>query len=277
MADRYTELQKLIGTQYAGDLSAVKADLSKLEAEGLVIRRATRQNKLKDAKVLVSLKNVSKKYKTGGEIVEALADINLEIREGEFMAVCGPSGSGKSTLLNLIGGLDKPTEGEILVNNYNLQKLKDRELSSYRNETIGFIFQFFYLQPYLNVLQNAEIPLVFRGVRRSERVAPTQKAIEQINLTKRTKHLPKELSGGETQRVGIARAVVGSPKIILADEPSANLDRANANEVVNLLRQINQDSKTCVIIVTHDELIADQTDRIVKMQDGKIVSDSNLL
>lgn len=229
------------------------------------------KNVKKDGAKIIELKNIFKSYKNGNDEIEVLKDLNLDIYEGEIVALVGPSGSGKSTLLNLIGGLDKPTSGEIHINGKELSTLKDRELSHFRNQTIGFVFQFFNLQPYLNIQENVEIPLVFRGEHGHSRSEKSLKAIENVGLADRITHLPSQLSGGQMQRVAIARAIVTTPKIILADEPTGNLDRNTGIEIINLIKQINKDLNTTVIIVTHDNFIASQADRIIHISNGKIV------
>lgn len=225
----------------------------------------------KDKNKIIEIKNVVKNYETSGGIVQVLKGVNLEVCEGEIVALVGPSGSGKSTLLNLIGGLEKPTSGEIYVNGKQLSLLNDSELSYFRNQTIGFIFQFFNLQPYLNVKDNVEIPLMFRGEPSQSRSSKSLKVIDDVGLSDRITHLPGQLSGGQMQRVAIARAIVTNPKILLADEPTGNLDRNTGIEIVNLIKEINRNFNTTVIIVTHDNFIANQADRIIHISNGKIV------
>ena len=221
-------------------------------------------------KNLIEIKNLIKTYKIGGETINAVDNITLDILEGEMVAITGPSGSGKSTLMHLIGGLDKPTKGDILVDSVNIAKLKDKHLSKYRNTTIGFVFQSFNLQPNLTSLENVKLPLMFsKNV--ANKAESALKALEMLDLKNRIFHKPNQLSGGQKQRVGIARALVNNPKIILADEPTGNLDSKNGSIVINLLREINKEKNVTIIIVTHDPNIANKCDREIRMKDGKIV------
>jgi len=221
-------------------------------------------------KKLIEIKNLTKRYRIGGETINAVDDVTLDILEGEMVAITGPSGSGKSTLMHLIGGLDKPTKGDILVGGINIAKLKDRDLSKYRNTTIGFVFQSFNLQPNLTSLENVKLPLIFSRSA-SNKVDPAIRALKMLDLENRISHKPNQLSGGQKQRVGIARALVNNPKIILADEPTGNLDSKNGSIVINLLREINKEKNVTIIIVTHDPNIANKCDREIRMKDGKIV------
>lgn len=223
-----------------------------------------------DRKVLIGLSGISKEYNLGGSKVAALNNINLDIYEGEFIAIVGPSGSGKSTLLQILGGLDKPDKGSVFIEGQDLAKFNDDQLSLFRNKTVGFIFQSFYLQPFLNVLQNTEIPLIFRKASNLIRRNAATKAIEAVGLTNRIRHLPRQLSGGQMQRVGIARAIVNEPKIVLADEPTANLDSVSTQEIIKLLKKINREKNITVIVVTHNKLVAQHANRIIKLTDGQI-------
>ncbi|GIW57518.1 MAG: macrolide ABC transporter ATP-binding protein [Candidatus Dojkabacteria bacterium] len=220
---------------------------------------------------IVELRSVYKKYGKGNKEVVVLRDVNLDIFAGEIVALVGPSGSGKSTLLNLIGGLDKPDVGEVIVDGRNLSRLNDRELSIFRNRTIGFVFQFFYLQPYLTTQENVEIPLMFRGERRDRRSEKARQVLKHVGLSDRMTHLPSQLSGGQMQRVAIARAIVNDPKIILADEPTGNLDTKTGAEIINLLHNINKSLRTTIVIVTHDPNVAGQAHRIIEISDGRVV------
>jgi len=223
---------------------------------------------------LISLKNVGKIYTAGNEQVEALKDITLEIAEGEFVVIVGPSGSGKSTLLHLIGGLDTPTSGEIKVGGRILGDMKDRQISRYRNREIGFIFQDFHLQPHLNIVENVEIPLMFSGTRKRKEATIAKKAKEllmSIGLKDRLKHRPSEISGGQKQRVAIARALINKPKIILADEPTGNLDSVTGKKTITLLKRLHKENAVTMIIVTHDREITRYAERIVEIKDGRLI------
>lgn len=221
--------------------------------------------------VLVSVKEVKKHYKLGREKVEAVKSVSLEIKEGEFIAVTGPSGSGKSTLLQLIGGLDKPSSGQIIVDGHNISHLSDRKLSLFRNQTVGFVFQFFYLQPFLSVKKNLEVPTMFARTKRKSRGLKAVELAEAVGLSDRLKHLPKELSGGQMQRAAIARALQNNPKLLLADEPTGNLDSTNGGAIIDLFEQVRRDFGTTIIVVTHDPVIAARADREIALKDGVLV------
>jgi ABC-type lipoprotein export system ATPase subunit len=200
--------------------------------------------------------------------------VDLEVREGEFLAVVGASGSGKSTLLHMLGGVDTVTAGEIVVCGYDLGGgLGDRVLSRYRSEVIGFVFQFFYLQPYLSVAKNLEVPLMLTGMSGGDRLKLVGEVAGLVGMDGKLKSYPGALSGGEMQRVAIARAVIGGPRVILADEPTGNLDRVNGGKIAELLDQIRREKKTTLIVVTHDEEIAGMADRVVRMKDGVLIDD----
>lgn len=220
--------------------------------------------------ILVSVEDLTKQYKVGRQHVSALNGVSLDIHEGEFVAFTGPSGSGKSTLLQLIGGLDKPSQGLITVDGQNLTKLSDRKLSTFRNRTIGFVFQFFYLQPFLRLETNLEVPGMFARTKRSERKSHAAQLAESVGLADRLKHLPKELSGGQMQRAAIARALLNQPKLILADEPTGNLDSANGKAIIDLFEKVREDFGTTIIIVTHDPKVAARADREIVLEDGVI-------
>lgn len=221
--------------------------------------------------IAVRVSGLSKRYKIGKNPVDALAGVDLDIHTGEFVALTGSSGSGKSTLLQLIGGLDKPSDGSIEVFGQQLGKLGDGKLSTFRNQTIGFIFQFFYLQPFLSVQTNIEVPAMFAGTRRAERGPRSQELAATVGLAERTKHLPKELSGGQMQRAAIARALLNRPKLLLADEPTGNLDSSNATTIFELFRRICDEQGTTVVVVTHDQHLASMADRSVALKDGRII------
>ena len=222
--------------------------------------------------VLISAENLSKQYKVGKQHVAALDNVTLEIRQGEFVAFTGPSGSGKSTLLQLIGGLDKPSQGVVTVDGQNLTSLSDRKLSDFRNKTIGFVFQFFYLQPFLNLKTNLTVPAIFARTNRRERAVAAEQLAEAVGLADRLQHLPKEMSGGQMQRAAIARALLNKPKLILADEPTGNLDSVNGKAIVELFEKVRKDFGTTIIVVTHDPKVAAHADREVVLHDGKVVA-----
>lgn len=222
--------------------------------------------------VLIELKDVSRTYKLNRKNkVNAVIGAQLSVHEGEIVALTGPSGSGKSTLMHLIAGLDRPTEGEVLVDGRSVGKLSESKLSSYRNQMVGVVFQFFYLQPFLKVDRNIEVPLMFARTKRPTRKKPVYEVIDSVGLSDRATFLPKELSGGQMQRVAIARALVNKPKILLADEPTGNLDSKNSDAIMQLLQTIRDHLGTTMIIVTHDPRVAAWADRIVRLEDGSIV------
>lgn len=252
---------------YDGNLEAAIAALREASVEKI------RKNKPKiTGPVLIAADHLSKSYKVGKQHVTALQDVSIEIREGEFVAFTGPSGSGKSTLLQLIGGLDKPSEGTVSIDGQDLTKLSDRKLSTFRNKTIGFVFQFFYLQPFLNLRTNLTVPAIFARTNIKERTEAAQKLAEAVDLDDRLSHLPKELSGGQMQRAAIARALLNKPKLLLADEPTGNLDSANGRAIVELFEKIRKEFGTTVIVVTHDPKVAMHADREIVLKDGKVIS-----
>lgn len=222
-------------------------------------------------RVLLKTEDIRKTYKIGRNKLEVLRGVSIEVHEGEFVAITGASGSGKSTLLQIIGGLDKPTEGEVLFGDVILSKLSDKALSAFRRETVGFVFQFFYLQPFLSLERNMEVPGMFAKTKRAERLTRIKELAGAVGLSDRLKHLPKELSGGQMQRVAIARALMNRPKIILADEPTGNLDSNNSAAIVDLFDKIRREFGTTIVMVTHDKAIARRADREIVMSDGRIV------
>lgn len=226
---------------------------------------------------MISLKNIEKVYRTSSIETLALTNINLHIRAGEFVSIMGPSGCGKSTLLNMMGLLDVPSAGQIDIGGQPVTQYRDKDLARLRNQKIGFIFQSFHLINDLSVLDNVEIPLLYR---KGDNTGPSrrqlaQEALEKVGLSNRMKHFPSQLSGGQKQRVAIARAIVGRPSIILADEPTGNLDSAMGNEIMAILQKLNDDGST-IIMVTHDETMAKKTHRLVRLFDGSMVGDSVL-
>ncbi len=222
-------------------------------------------------KPVISIRDVMKEYRVGRQKVHAMNGVSLDVYSGEFVAIVGASGSGKSTLLQLIGGLDKPTSGTVTVNDERLDKMSDRKLSKFRNQTIGFVFQFFYLQPFLNLERNIEVSAMPNRMKRSERKERVAYLADRVGLAERLKHLPRELSGGQIQRAAVARALVNQPSIILADEPTGNLDSENSREVIDLFKQERDAQGTTIVIATHNQEIAAQADRIITVRDGVII------
>jgi putative ABC transport system ATP-binding protein len=219
---------------------------------------------------MIELKNVSKIYELGGEKIVALDHVNLKIDKGDFFAIMGPSGSGKSTLADIIGGLDLPDEGEVLVDEQSLTKASDSDLSNYRNKKIGFIFQTFNLQPVYTALENVMIPLIFAKISPSERKKRAVECLRLVGLEDRMKHRPNQLSGGQRQRVCIARALANNPEVIIADEPTGNLDSKKGQEIVQILKVLNQKMGVTVIVITHDHEVAREAKRIINIKDGRI-------
>lgn len=220
---------------------------------------------------VISVRNLVKEYKIGKQKVHALRGVSVDIYEGEFVAIVGASGSGKSTLLQMIGGLDKPTSGTVEVNGERLDKMSDSKLSAFRNRAIGFVFQFFYLQPFLSLERNIEIAAMPSRMKKHDRKAGIASISEQVGLADRLNHLPRELSGGQIQRVAIARALLNHPKIILADEPTGNLDSESSKAIIGIFRQVRDEARATVVIVTHNPEIAEQADRVIEMKDGEVV------
>jgi putative ABC transport system ATP-binding protein len=225
--------------------------------------------------MMIQIRDLKKDYRLGDETVHALAGVSLDLPAGEFAAFVGPSGSGKSTLLHLVGGLDTPSAGSIVVEDHVLSQASDKELASYRNHNIGFVFQAFHLHPTYTALENVAIPLLFSGVGKTERLERAKAALEAVGLANRAGHLPNQLSGGERQRVSIARALVGNPRIIVADEPTGNLDTANGARIMDLLGNLNKDQGITLIVATHDAELARRAHRVVNLRDGLIVGDTN--
>lgn len=222
--------------------------------------------------MLISIKSLNKTYIMGAEKVEALKTVSLNIAKNEYVALMGPSGSGKSTLMNLLGCLDSPTSGEYWLNGIEVSTMDDGDLAEVRNKQIGFVFQTFNLMPRLSALENVALPLVYAGIGREERLAKARKVLESVGLGDRVTHKPNELSGGQRQRVAVARALVNDPAIILADEPTGNLDSKTSYEIMGLFEQIHRAGNT-VILVTHEHDIALHAHRVVRMRDGLIESD----
>ena len=218
---------------------------------------------------LVELRNVSKIYRLGEEEIRALDNVTLDIEEGEFISIIGPSGSGKSTLMHILGCLDSPSKGTIQLDGVMIQNASSRQLAGIRNRKIGFVFQFFNLLPKLNVVQNVELPMIYSGIPARERRQRAMAALESVDLANRARHRPSQLSGGQQQRAAIARALVNSPRLIFADEPTGNLDSHTGEAILQLFRRLSQQGRT-IVLVTHDPEIAAVTPRRIEIRDGKI-------
>lgn len=221
---------------------------------------------------IITLKNIQRHFKLGGEVIKALDGVTLNINKNDYMALMGPSGSGKSTLMNLLGCLDTPTGGEYFLEDVNVRSLSDGQLAEIRNHKIGFIFQTFNLIPRLSTLENVALPLVYAGMGKTKRLARAKEVLASVGLGDRMTHKPNELSGGQRQRVAIARALVNNPSLILADEPTGNLDTKTSYEIMELFEKIHDNGNT-IVVVTHEEDIAKYTHRIVRMRDGIVESD----
>lgn len=217
---------------------------------------------------LISMQGVTKIYRTKEIETVALEGVNLDVHEGEFLSVMGPSGCGKSTMLNIMGLLDVPTEGKVIISEQQTQQMNDGAMAEFRNRMLGFVFQSFHLINSLNVLDNVELPLLYRKSTEKSRRETARAVLEKVGLSHRTKHFPSQLSGGQCQRVAIARALIGNPKIILADEPTGNLDSKTGEEIMRLLFELNREGTT-IVMVTHDEHMARKTQRIVRFFDGR--------
>ncbi len=221
---------------------------------------------------MIKLDNIEKVYRTDTIETVALNRINMHIKKGECVAIMGPSGSGKSTLLNVMGLLDQPSQGTVEIDSMPVKSFKDRQLARLRNQKIGFVFQSFHLINDLSVLDNVELPLLYRKVSSSKRRRLARQALEKVGLTTRIRHFPNQLSGGQRQRVAIARAVVGKPEIVLADEPTGNLDSVMGQEIVDILLKLKTDDGATIIMVTHDEAIAAKSERTIRLFDGRQVT-----
>ena len=220
---------------------------------------------------ILEVKSLSKTYGKGDTMVKALDNVSFSVEQGEFVAIIGPSGSGKSTMLHILGGVDTPTSGQVIINNTDISTLNETALAIFRRRQIGLIYQFYNLIPILTVEENLTLPLLLDGRKPDKRI--TDSLIEKLGLSKRLTHLPSQLSGGQQQRVSIGRALVNNPALLLADEPTGNLDSENSREIMTLLRKFNKEQKQTVIIITHDEKIALAADRVISIEDGKITRD----
>ncbi|GCD83981.1 peptide ABC transporter ATP-binding protein [Parageobacillus thermoglucosidasius] len=218
---------------------------------------------------IIQIENMTKTYTLGGEVVHALRGVSLQIEKGDFLAIIGPSGSGKSTFMNMIGCLDRPDSGSYILDGKEIEKMTDNELATIRNEKIGFVFQNFHLLARLTALENVELPLLYRGVKAKERQKIAYECLEKVGLKDRAHHLPNQLSGGQQQRVAIARALVGNPPILLADEPTGALDSKTSKEIIQIMKQLNEQGHT-IILITHDWEVANEAKRIVRIQDGQL-------
>lgn len=223
------------------------------------------------SKTMIRLKNIEKVYRTDTVETLALNNISIDISKGEFLSIMGPSGCGKSTLLNIMGLLDAPTKGEVKIDEQKTGQLSDKNLAGFRNKKLGFIFQSYHLINDLKVLDNVELPLLYRKLSAKERRRLASEALEKVGLSNRIKHFPTQLSGGQKQRVAIARAIVGAPEIILADEPTGNLDSAMGNDIMDILLHLNKTEGTTIVMVTHDENMANKTHQLVRLFDGSQV------
>jgi len=228
------------------------------------------KNKMRQKTTIIELKNVHKDYKMGDSIVQAVEGIDLEIKKGDFIVIIGVSGSGKSTMMNMIGALDLATEGDIFLDGQNIEHLEESELAQIRGKKIGFVFQTFNLIPTLTALENIALPMIFQGIEKNERIQRAEKILEDVKLSHRRNHLPNELSGGERQRVAIGRALANDPEVILADEPTGNLDTKTGAEIMKLFKDLNKKGKT-IILVTHDLNLLNHAQKVLKIQDGKVV------
>jgi putative ABC transport system ATP-binding protein len=224
------------------------------------------------SEILVDVKNLSKEYKRGGETLVVLDDLNLEIPKQDYLALMGPSGSGKSTLLNLIGGLDTPSSGSVSINGERIDQMNSKQLSNWRASNVGFIFQFYNLLPVLTAQKNIELPLLLTNLSSSQRKKHVETALNIVGLSDRSGHKPSELSGGQQQRVAIARALVSDPDILVCDEPTGDLDRDTATDILNLLKSLNEDHGKTILMVTHDPAAADSAKRSLHLDKGKLIN-----
>lgn len=238
--------------------------------------KASSQSLSTDSEPLVKLRNIQKTYQKGKALVPVLANLNLDIQRGEFLALMGPSGSGKTTLLNLLGGLDSPTSGELIIHGQRIDQFSSSQLTQWRANNVGFIFQFYNLMPVLTAERNVELPLLLTSLSSRERKLHVAAALELVGLADRASHYPRELSGGQEQRVAIARALVSDPKLLLCDEPTGDLDRTTADEILTLLQELNREQQKTIVMVTHDPRAADHAKKILQLDKGSFASASHL-
>ncbi len=270
--DNKHQLLDSILEAYGNDLEQIKSDLAaRLNKAPTTSQTSTKFTPPEGVEPVVTIRNLTKRYRNGQATIAAVDDVSLELYPGELVVITGASGSGKSTLLHLIGGLDKPSQGEVIISQQNLAKLPDSKLSKFRNQTVGFVFQFFYLQPFLTLAQNIAVPSMIFPMKAKQRQARVEELAKEVGLSDRLTHLPKELSGGQMQRAAIARALFNNPKILIADEPTGNLDSENSRAIIELFKQVRSQFGTTVVMVTHDQQIAAQADRQIVMKDGKII------
>jgi putative ABC transport system ATP-binding protein len=219
----------------------------------------------------IEARNLSKEYRKGDQTIAPLSGLNLEVRQAEFVALMGPSGSGKTTLLNLIAGVDSPTSGSLRIGEINLEKLTRDQLTSWRSQNVGYIFQLYHLLPVLSAYENVELPLLLRPMSKNERQERVKKVLEQVGLIDRQNHHPKELSGGQEQRVAIARALVGDPPLIVADEPTGDLDRESADGILSLLKSLSEEHGKTIVMVTHDPRAAERANSVLELEKGRLL------
>ena len=219
----------------------------------------------------IEARNLSKEYRKGDQTIAPLRGLDLEVRQSEFVALMGPSGSGKTTLLNLIAGVDAPTSGSLRIGDINLEKLTRDQLTSWRSQNVGYIFQLYHLLPVLSAYENVELPLLLRPMSKNERQERVKKVLEQVGLTDRQNHRPKELSGGQEQRVAIARALVGDPPLIVADEPTGDLDRESADGILKLLKSLSEEHGKTIVMVTHDPRAAEKANSVLELEKGRLL------
>lgn len=270
-SDAQHQLAQLLDEVYGGDISAIERDISRLRNAHHTMERPVKVTAdHSNEPIVVEAYQVGKSYRIGRQKVVALDDVSLQIHRGEVVALLGKSGSGKSTLLHLLGGLDAPTSGYVSIDGINLKTMRDHKLSNYRGQKVGFVFQSFYLQPFLNVQDNIEVPAIFARMEPGDRHERSLSIARAVGLEDRVHHYGRELSGGQIQRVAIARALMNQPKIIMADEPTGNLDQQTARIIFDLFLTARNDFGATVLIVTHDEELALRADRIIRIVDGRI-------